>query len=37
MRLLAALPLRTVRAIGKALGCLLYLVVASRRRVVQTN
>ncbi|MES2361986.1 MAG: lipid A biosynthesis acyltransferase [Pseudomonadota bacterium] len=37
MRLLAALPLGLVRAMGKALGCFLYLVVASRRRVVQTN
>lgn len=37
MRLLAALPLCMVRAMGKALGCVLYLVVASRRRVVQTN
>ncbi|MCZ2499202.1 lipid A biosynthesis acyltransferase [Xylophilus sp. Kf1] len=33
----AALPLRWVRAIGWALGLLLYLLVASRRKVVRTN
>ena len=37
MRLLAAMPLPLVRAIGKALGCLLYHAVASRRRVVMVN
>ena len=33
----AVLPLRWVRAIGWLLGHLLYLLVASRRRVVETN
>lgn len=33
----ACLPLRWVRAIGWALGHLLYLLVASRRKVVRTN
>ena len=33
----AALPLRWVRAIGWLLGQLLYLLVASRRKVVRTN
>lgn len=37
MRVLAALPLRVIRAIGTALGWFLYLVVGSRRRVVDTN
>jgi KDO2-lipid IV(A) lauroyltransferase len=37
MRVLAALPLPLVRAMGKVLGWFLYLAVASRRRVVQTN
>ena len=31
------LPFRVVRALGSALGWLLYVLVASRRRVVQTN
>lgn len=37
MRLLAPLPLPFVRALGTALGLLLYLVVWPRRRVVQVN
>lgn len=37
MRLLALLPLRMVRALGKLLGWLLYVLVASRRRVVRVN
>ena len=37
MQLLAALPLPVVRALGAALGCLLYLIAVPRRRVVQTN
>ena len=37
MQLLAALPLRWVRALGWALGGLLYLLAAPRRRVVQAN
>lgn len=37
MRLLAKLPLRVVRAMGKLLGWLLYLLVVSRRRVVTVN
>ena len=37
MQVLAALPLPLVRALGKALGWLLYLVASSRRKVVQTN
>lgn len=37
MKLLAPLPLPLVRAAGAALGWLLYGVVRSRRRVVQTN
>jgi len=37
MRLLAMLPLGVVRAAGKLLGWLLYLLVASRRRVVTAN
>ncbi len=37
MRLLALLPLAWVRALGVALGWLLYLVVVPRRRVVQAN
>ena len=37
MRALSPLPLAWVRALGVALGGLLYLVVAPRRRVVRTN
>ncbi len=37
MRLLAPLPLPVVRAIGWLLGCVLYVVVVPRRRVVRTN
>lgn len=37
MRLLAMLPLVVVRAIGKLLGWVLYVLVASRRRVVTVN
>ena len=37
MRLLAFLPLPVIRAMGRALGWLLYAFVGSRRRVVQTN
>ncbi|AMO23746.1 lysophospholipid acyltransferase family protein [Ramlibacter solisilvae] len=37
MRLLAFLPLPLVRALGHALGLLLYLVVVPRRRVVRVN
>ncbi len=37
MRLLAHLPLTWVRALGWLLGRVLYVVVGSRRRVVQTN
>ena len=37
MRLLAMLPLTVVRAAGKLLGWVLYLLVAPRRRVVTTN
>ena len=37
MRLLAAFPLRVIRGMGKLLGWALYMLVASRRRVVQTN
>ena len=37
MRLLAMLPLRIVRAMGKLLGWALYVSVASRRRVVRIN
>lgn len=37
MRLLAPLPLSWVRALGTALGRLLYLLVSARRRVVQVN
>lgn len=37
MRLLAPLPLRWVRALGWALGWLLYVVVAPRRHVVRVN
>lgn len=37
MRLLAPLPLRWVRALGWALGWLLYAVVAPRRHVVRVN
>ena len=37
MRVLAALPLRLVRAAGWALGWVLYAVVVPRRHVVQTN
>ncbi len=37
MQMLAALPLPVVRALGKVLGWLLYLLVGSRRRVVWTN
>ena len=37
MQVLAALPLPLIRAMGTALGWFLYLVVASRRRVVDTN
>jgi KDO2-lipid IV(A) lauroyltransferase len=37
MRLLAPLPLRWIRALGWAMGWLLYALVVSRRRVVRTN
>jgi KDO2-lipid IV(A) lauroyltransferase len=37
MQLLAALPLPVVRALGAALGWLLYVVAVPRRRVVQAN
>ena len=37
MRLLAMLPLVVVRAMGKLLGWVLYVMVASRRRVVTIN
>ncbi len=37
MHLLAHLPLAWVRALGSALGCVLYLLAVSRRRVAQTN
>ena len=37
MRLLAMLPLGVVRAAGMLLGWVLYMLVASRRRVVTTN
>lgn len=37
MRLLAMLPLAVVRAMGKLLGWLLYVLVASRRQVVSIN
>ena len=37
MRLLAMLPLVMVRAMGKLLGWVLYVLVASRRRVVMVN
>jgi KDO2-lipid IV(A) lauroyltransferase len=37
MRLLAPLPLSWLRALGCLFGWVLYLVVGSRRRVVQTN
>ena len=37
MRLLAMLPLVVVRAMGKLLGWILYVLVASRRRVVTIN
>ena len=37
MRLLAMLPLAVVRAMGKLLGWVLYVVVAPRRRVVTVN
>ena len=37
MRLLAMLPLGVVRAMGKLLGWVLYVLVASRRRVVTIN
>lgn len=37
MRMLAALPLFVVRAMGKAFGLVLYAVVGSRRKVVQKN
>lgn len=37
MQLLAALPLPAVRAMGVALGYLLYVVAVPRRRVVQAN
>ena len=37
MRLLAMLPLVVVRAMGKLLGWVLYVLVASRRRVVTIN
>lgn len=37
MRLLAPLPLSWLRALGWLFGWILYLVVGSRRRVVQTN
>lgn len=37
MRLLARLPLAWVRALGRALGVFLYLVILPRRHVVDTN
>ena len=37
MKVLAHLPLRAVRALGWLLGCGLYVVAVSRRRVVHTN
>jgi Kdo2-lipid IVA lauroyltransferase/acyltransferase len=37
MRMLAHLPLPVIRGMGWALGWVLYFVVVSRRRVVQTN
>ena len=37
MRVLAMLPLRVVRAMGKLLGWVLYVLVVSRRRVVTVN
>ena len=37
MRLLAMLPLRTVRVMGKLLGWVLYVAVVPRRRVVMAN
>ncbi len=37
MRLMAALPLPAVRALGTGLGWLLYAVAAPRRRIVRTN
>ncbi|GAB3663342.1 LpxL/LpxP family acyltransferase [Ramlibacter alkalitolerans] len=37
MRLIAHLPLSWVRALGRALGAALYALVASRRKVVDTN
>ena len=37
MRMLAMLPLRLVRAMGKLLGWMLYALVVSRRRVVTVN
>ena len=37
LRATARLPLSWVRALGAALGAVLYVLVASRRRVVQTN
>jgi Kdo2-lipid IVA lauroyltransferase/acyltransferase len=37
MRLMAKLPLPVVRALGAALGLLLYVVAVRRRRVVNTN
>ncbi|MDP3618046.1 MAG: lipid A biosynthesis acyltransferase [Rhodoferax sp.] len=37
MHLLAHLPLAWVRALGCALGCVLYLLAVPRRRVAQTN
>ena len=37
MQVLAAVPLPAVRGIGTALGWFLYLVVGSRRRVVDAN
>ncbi len=37
MRLLAHLPLPWIRALGRLLGWILYLAVAPRRRIAQTN
>jgi Kdo2-lipid IVA lauroyltransferase/acyltransferase len=37
MQLLAHLPLRWVRLLGRALGWVLYIVVVPRRRVVRRN
>ncbi len=37
MRILAQLPLPVVRALGTMLGWALYLLIAQRRRIVQTN